>query len=181
MGNTKSKINCSDQSTKTEKEELFILWSKTFKKEVPKEFIAEEDILSIYKNIFPFGDCTLFVRFLFRGIKNNDEKEILFRSFFDVFYTIKYGSNRERALLSFKMLDTSQKDYITKEDVFCFLNAVFIMIKETCKTKTPEEIIEDIMEQIDPQNKGKITKEMFCVLFEGSFSIPCVSDLFSET
>lgn len=136
----------------TEKE--IIQWHKGFKKDCPNGQLTEAGFIRIYKQFFPHGDPSKFAALVFRVFDENKDGSIEFEEFIKALSVTSRGNLEEKLVWAFKLYDVDNDGFITREEMYNIVDAIYQMLGSTTTEKEeddedPKERVDRIFEQLD--------------------------------
>ncbi|XP_023232642.1 frequenin-1-like [Centruroides sculpturatus] len=154
MGKRNSKLK-AEIATRLAKETYFTekevrQWYKGFLKDCPNGLLTEQGFQRIYKQFFPQGDPSKFASLVFRVF---DENKIL--------------SNPINKNISgaFKLYDVDNDGYITREEMYSIVDAIYEMLGNQEKIEDeeddPKRRVDRIFEQLDKNHDNQLSLEEF--------------------
>ncbi|XP_076353804.1 frequenin-1-like isoform X1 [Tachypleus tridentatus] len=142
-------------------------WYKGFVKDCPNGHLTEEGFLRIYKLFFPQGDPSKFTSLVFRVFDENKDGAIEFEEFIRALSVTSRGNVEEKLDWAFKLYDVDNDGYITREEMYSIVDAIYQMLgNQTGENKkenedTPQERVDKIFQHLDKNHDDKLTLEEF--------------------
>eukprot|EP00917_Polyrhabdina_sp_WS-2016_P033241 GHVP01071043.1.p1 GENE.GHVP01071043.1~~GHVP01071043.1.p1 ORF type:complete len:184 (+),score=43.84 GHVP01071043.1:237-788(+) len=174
MGNSNSNIKKEKKDSsvpqKFQKE-----WKDVFLREYPSGEIKLTDIISVYKQFFPFGDPTSFCTNLITYLSFDKENpSISFKNFFHTIKSVSIMNKEDRLKETYKLINVKGEETINKETVREFLQSIHEMIfyLDIEKVKKETSNVLSLFPEAVP-----ITEEAFIKIMEGSANEPFLSTL----
>ncbi|EJW01639.1 hypothetical protein EDEG_03814 [Edhazardia aedis USNM 41457] len=131
MGNTKSLPDKEKEDVLSKFSHFnphdVIFWYKSFEREFPNNLITLHDLEKIFKDLFPFGNCKLFVKHLFRTINIGNTQKIDFNELFIAFSILTKGSKFEKLRWIFRFYDIDNDGVVSKNEAMIIANALYEM------------------------------------------------------
>ncbi|TPX54681.1 hypothetical protein PhCBS80983_g05845 [Powellomyces hirtus] len=179
MGKANSKLSGEQlqelqRCTNFDKKELQ-QWYKGFMKDCPTGSLDRTEFQKIYKQFFPFGDPSLFADFVFNVFDENKNGLIDFKEFISALSVTSRGRLDEKLVWSFQLYDINNDGYVTREEMYQIVEAIYKMVGNMVKLPededTPEKRVEKIFTLMDVNEDGKLDMEEFR---EGSHKDPTI-------
>ncbi|XP_067134097.1 frequenin-2-like isoform X1 [Centruroides vittatus] len=143
-------------------------WYKGFRKDCPDGLLTEQGFLRIYKLFFPQGDPSKFTSLVFKVFDENQDGAIEFEEFIRALSVTSRGNVDEKLHWAFKLYDLDNDGYITREEMYNIVDAIYQMLGNQSAEQDddcPQERVDKIFEQLDSNQDNKISLEEF---IEGS-------------
>ena len=151
-------------------------WYESFQLDYPEGYLTVENFETIYTNIFPHGNTSVFAEHMFRVFDHNNDNMINFGEFITALSISTRGSVEDKARWMFQLYDANDNGYISKDEMVLIINAIYQMSNvkdaESCARKRVESIYKDM----DSNQDGQLSFEEFLVLAK---SDPIVLDILS--
>ena len=157
MGKKNSKL--SQDSLKSLSRETYfsekeiIQWHKGFKKDCPNGQLTEAGFIRIYKQFFPHGDPSKFAALVFRVFDENKDGSIEFEEFIKALSVTSRGNLEEKLVWAFKLYDVDNDGFITREEMYNIVDAIYQMLGNVTdkeeEEEDPKERVDRIFEQLD--------------------------------
>ncbi|RWS28485.1 frequenin-1-like protein [Leptotrombidium deliense] len=118
--------------------------------------LEHHGFLKIYKQFFPHGDPSKFASLVFRVFDENKDGSIEFEEFIKALSSVR----------AFKLYDVDNDGYITREEMYNIVDAIYQMLGNQAKSgeeedENPKERVDRIFEQLDKNQDNKLTLEEF--------------------
>lgn len=168
MGATGSKLTPENltalqESTRFDKREI-ITWHKSFQQEMPKgaAFITKEQLRSLYRSFFPFGDATRFADLLFRLFDANNQGRIGYSEYLIALSVASRAGAEEKTKWTFRFYDVDGDGLISRQDLTMVLQAAhemvvgMVQIEEDVKTK-----VDKVFRVVNPKQPDRIEYDEF--------------------
>lgn len=140
-------------------------WYKGFLKDCPNGQLTEQGFLRIYKQFFPRGDPSKFASLVFRVFDENKDGSIEFEEFIRALSVTSRGSLDERLVWAFKLYDVDNDGFITRDEMYNIVDAIYQMLgnqtKEAEQEESPRERVDKIFDQLDKNHDNRLTLEEF--------------------
>ncbi|XP_013775266.1 frequenin-1-like isoform X2 [Limulus polyphemus] len=142
-------------------------WYKGFVKDCPNGHLTEEGFLRIYKLFFPQGDPSKFTSLVFRVFDENKDGAIEFEEFIRALSVTSRGNVEEKLDWAFKLYDVDDDGYITREEMYSIVDAIYQMLgnqsgeNKNEEEDTPQERVDKIFQHLDKNHDDKLTLEEF--------------------
>ncbi|XP_076436865.1 neuronal calcium sensor 1-like [Babylonia areolata] len=150
-------------------------WHKGFMKDCPDGRLTLEGFTRIYQQFFPFGDPSKFASFVFNVFDENKDGYIEFHEFLKALSVTSRGTVEEKLEWAFKLYDLDHDGFITKQELFDIVDAIYSMVGETVtlpeEENTPEKRVNRIFSVMDKNHDNMLTFEEF---LEGSKEDPTI-------
>lgn len=135
-------------------EKEIIQWHKGFKKDCPNGQLTEAGFIRIYKQFFPHGDPSKFAALVFRVFDENKDGSIEFEEFIKALSVTSRGNLEEKLVWAFKLYDVDNDGFITREEMYNIVDAIYQMLGSATTEKEedeedPKERVDRIFEQLD--------------------------------
>nr|XP_037270333.1 frequenin-1-like [Rhipicephalus microplus] len=141
------------------------LWYKGFLKDCPNGQLTEQGFLRIYKQFFPQGDPSKFASLVFRVFDENKDGSIEFEEFIRALSVTSRGSLDEKLVWAFKLYDVDNDGFITRDEMYNIVDAIYQMLgnqtKESEQEESPQERVDKIFDQLDKNHDNRLTLEEF--------------------
>ncbi|CAN7937043.1 unnamed protein product, partial [Ixodes hexagonus] len=137
-------------------------WYKGFLKDCPNGQLTEQGFLRIYKQFFPQGDPSKFASLVFRVFDenkashryfNSEDGSIEFEEFIRALSVTSRGSLDEKLVWAFKLYDVDNDGFITRDEMYNIVDAIYQMLgnqtKESEQEESPQERVDKIFDQLD--------------------------------
>ncbi|KAI1289416.1 Frequenin-1 [Halotydeus destructor] len=171
MGKKNSKLS-SEVVDKLKKDTYFSekeirQWHKGFKKDCPNGQLTEQGFIRIYKQFFPHGDPSKFASLVFRVFDENKDGSIEFEEFIKALSVTSRGNLEEKLVWAFKLYDVDNDGYITREEMYNIVDAIYQMLGSQASKvaeeddEDPKERVDRIFEQLDKNHDNKLTLDEF--------------------
>ncbi|XP_071549157.1 frequenin-2 isoform X2 [Panulirus ornatus] len=154
-------------------------WHKGFLKDCPNGLLTETGFIKIYKQFFPQGDPTKFASLVFRVFDENNDGSIEFEEFIRALSITSRGNVDEKLLWAFKLYDVDNDGFITREEMYSIVDAIYQMVGQAPETdveNAPQKRVDQIFSQMDKNHDEKLTLEEFK---EGSKADPRIVEALS--
>ncbi|EEC16725.1 Ca2+ sensor, putative [Ixodes scapularis] len=133
---------------------------KGFVKDCPSGHLTEQGFLRIYKLFFPQGDPSKFTSLIFRVFDENKVRLFSYQWF------LRW---RPVVLLlcvsgAFRLYDVDSDGYITREEMYNIVDAIYQMLGNQAKDnaeESPRERVDKIFEQLDKNHDNQLTLDEF--------------------
>lgn len=142
-------------------------WHKGFIKDCPNGQLTEQGFLRIYKQFFPQGDPSKFAALVFRVFDENKDGTIEFEEFIRALSVTSRGNLDEKLVWAFKLYDVDNDGYITREEMYNIVDAIYQMLGNQPKEEeeeeelSPKERVDKIFEQLDKNQDNKLSMDEF--------------------
>lgn len=140
-------------------------WYKGFLKDCPNGQLTEQGFLRIYKQFFPQGDPSKFASLVFRVFDENKDGAIEFEEFIRALSVTSRGSLEEKLVWAFKLYDVDNDGYITREEMYSIVDAIYQMLGNQAKVEDseddPKKRVDRIFEQLDKNHDNQLSLEEF--------------------
>ncbi|XP_076314945.1 frequenin-1-like [Tachypleus tridentatus] len=139
-------------------------WYKGFLKDCPDGLLTEQGFLKIYKQFFPHGDPSKFASLVFRVFDENKDGSIEFEEFIKALSVTSRGNLDEKLVWAFKLYDVDNDGYITREEMYSIVDAIYEMLGNQGKEEveeSPRHRVDRIFEQLDKNHDNKLTIDEF--------------------
>lgn len=139
-------------------------WYKGFVKDCPSGHLTEQGFLRIYKLFFPQGDPSKFTSLIFRVFDENKDGAIEFEEFIRALSVTSRGNVEEKLDWAFRLYDVDSDGYITREEMYNIVDAVYQMLGNQAKDnaeESPRERVDKIFEQLDKNHDNQLTLDEF--------------------
>ncbi|XP_022242486.1 frequenin-1-like, partial [Limulus polyphemus] len=139
-------------------------WYKGFLKDCPDGLLTEQGFLKIYKQFFPHGDPSKFASLVFRVFDENKDGSIEFEEFIKALSVTSRGNLEEKLIWAFKLYDVDNDGYITREEMYSIVDAIYQMLGNQAKEaeeESPRQRVDRIFEQLDKNHDNKLTIDEF--------------------
>ncbi|KAH6948605.1 hypothetical protein HPB50_025226 [Hyalomma asiaticum] len=113
-------------------------WYKGFLKDCPNGLLTEQGFLRIYKQFFPRGDPSKFASLVFRVFDENKDGSIEFEEFIRALSVTSRGNVEEKLLWAFKLYDVDNDGFITREEMYNIVDAIYEMLNQDNKLSLEE-------------------------------------------
>ncbi|KAI8331718.1 calcium-binding protein NCS-1 [Chlamydoabsidia padenii] len=179
MGKAQSKLNPDQLSelqkcTKFDKKELQ-QWYKGFLKDCPSGLLDKTEFQKIYKQFFPFGDPSRFADYVFNVFDGDKNGTIDFKEFIVALSVTSRGRIDEKLYWAFQLYDIDNDGYISRDEMFHIVDAIYKMVGSMVKLPpdedTPEKRVNKIFNLMDTDNDGRLSMDEFK---EGSKKDPTI-------
>ncbi|GIY05363.1 neuronal calcium sensor 1 [Caerostris darwini] len=138
---------------------------KGFLKDCPNGQLTEQGFLRIYKQFFPQGDPSKFASLVFRVFDENKDGAIEFEEFIRALSVTSRGSLEEKLVWAFKLYDVDNDGYITREEMYSIVDAIYQMLGNQAKVEEseddPKKRVDRIFEQLDKNHDNQLSLEEF--------------------
>ncbi|XP_042148819.1 frequenin-1 [Ixodes scapularis] len=138
---------------------------KGFLKDCPNGQLTEQGFLRIYKQFFPQGDPSKFASLVFRVFDENKDGSIEFEEFIRALSVTSRGSLDEKLVWAFKLYDVDNDGFITRDEMYNIVDAIYQMLgnqtKESEQEESPQERVDKIFDQLDKNHDNRLTLEEF--------------------
>ncbi|XP_076340316.1 frequenin-2-like isoform X2 [Tachypleus tridentatus] len=169
MGKKPSKLKSDVVATLAKEtyftEEEIRQWYKGFLKDCPEGHLTEQSFLKIYKQFFPEGDTSTFASSVFRVFDENKDGAIEFEEFIRALSVTSRGNLDEKLVWAFKLYDVDNDGYITREEMYSIVDAIYQMMGNKAQPETeednPKRRVDKIFEQLDKNHDNKLSMEEF--------------------
>ncbi|KAI8825164.1 calcium-binding protein NCS-1 [Fimicolochytrium jonesii] len=179
MGKANSKLSSEElqelqRCTYFDKRELQ-QWYKGFMKDCPTGSLDRENFARIYKQFFPFGDSAAFANHVFDVFDENKNGTVDFKEFISALSVTSRGRIDEKLVWSFQLYDINNDGYITRDEMYQIVEAIYKMVGNMVKLPEDEDTadkrVEKIFTLMDSNGDGKLDMEEFR---EGSQKDPTI-------
>lgn len=139
-------------------------WYKGFLKDCPNGLLTEQGFLRIYKQFFPRGDPSKFASLVFRVFDENKDGSIEFEEFIRALSVTSRGNVEEKLLWAFKLYDVDNDGFITREEMYNIVDAIYEMLgsqEKEDEEDDPRARVDRIFEQLDKNQDNKLSLEEF--------------------
>ncbi|XP_013774844.1 frequenin-1-like [Limulus polyphemus] len=124
-----------------------------------------QGFLRIYKQFFPEGDPATFASLVFRVFDENKDGTIEFEEFIRALSVTSRGNLDEKLVWAFKLYDVDNDGYITREEMYSIVDAIYQMMGSKAQPETeednPKRRVDKIFEQLDKNQDNKLSMEEF--------------------
>ncbi|XP_067134074.1 frequenin-2-like [Centruroides vittatus] len=140
-------------------------WYKGFLKDCPNGLLTEQGFLRIYKQFFPQGDPSKFASLVFKVFDENQDGAIEFEEFIRALSVTSRGSLEEKLVWAFKLYDVDNDGYITREEMYSIVDAIYQMLGTQTRFENeednPRQRVDRIFDQLDKNHDNKLSLEEF--------------------
>ncbi|XP_059477008.1 frequenin-1-like [Neocloeon triangulifer] len=154
-------------------------WYKGFVKDCPTGTLTEEGFVNIYRQFFPQGDPTKFATLVFRVFDENQDGSIEFAEFLRAMSVTSRGDIDEKLHWAFKLYDLDNDGFITRDEMYNIVDAIYRMAGTTLSEESGEgarEKADRIFSSMDVNHDEQLTMEEFR---EGSKNDPQIVNALS--
>ena len=137
-------------------------WYKSFTMDFPGGRLNKTQFKVVYKGLFPNDDESHFATLVFKTFDVNGDGVIDFREFMVAMSITSKGSIKDRLEWVFSMYDLDGDGQITRNEMLEIIRSLQSMFG-TQDVATPEEVVNQIFDQMDKNGDGIISKEEFII------------------
>ncbi|KAM9500689.1 Kv channel-interacting protein 4 isoform 2-T2 [Clarias gariepinus] len=153
-----------EAQTRFSRKELQILY-RGFKNECPSGVVNEDTFKDIYSQFFPQGDASTYGHFLFTAFDTDHNGTVSFEDFVMGLSILLRGTVQEKLNWVFNLYDINKDGYITKEEMFDIMKAIYDMMGKwtypILKEETPRQHVEIFFQKMDKNKDGVVTIDEF--------------------
>lgn len=134
-----------------------------------------EKFIEIYGLLYPQGNAKKFSKQVFKVFDNNNSGYIDFKELMLCMSVTTEGDIRKKLELTFKLFDLNSNGYIDEKEIDLILDAIYDLLDyEKTGSNSPKERIKIIMERLDRDMDGKLSRDEF---IEGLISDPVLREI----
>jgi Ca2+-binding EF-hand superfamily protein len=150
-------------------------WYNDFMTDCPDGHLRKEVFCNVYQQWFPCGDASVFAGFMFDAFDANRSGFIEFPEFVHAVSITSRGTMDEKLNWAFRLYDRDADGFISKQDMFVMVSAIYKMIGTMLDMPvdedTPEKRVDKVFKQMDFNQDDRLSKDEF---IEGSKMDPWV-------
>lgn len=100
-------------------------WHRLFLRDCPNGTMNRDDLLSIYRQFFPFGDPTAYCNLLFPLLDQDGDGVISFADYLQSLSMASRGRVEERIKWAFKLYDRQERGLVDRQEMLCVVDAIY--------------------------------------------------------
>lgn len=165
MGAQQSKLSADEltelqQNTLFDKKELQ-QWYKGFCRDCPQGHLDRQAFHAVYKQFFPFGDASAFSSLIFTLFDKDGDQLVSFKEFIVALSITSRAPMPERIKWAFELYDRDRDGFVTPEELYVVVNALYKMtgsiVKMPADEDTPQKRVDKLMSKMDLDGDGKLS------------------------
>ncbi|XP_076315963.1 neuronal calcium sensor 1-like [Tachypleus tridentatus] len=169
-GKNTSKLNKNEieelESTTNFKAQQLQKWYKDFIHDCPDGHMTKEVFRKIYGQLFPAGNPSPFVDYIFNVFDSNKDGVVTFKEFITAIAVTTHGSVDDKLKWAFKLYDIDNDGYVSRYEMIDVITAIYQLhgrFHASARGRNaPDERVNQLLVKLDKDRDGKISCTDFC-------------------
>lgn len=138
---------------------------RLFKQECPKGIINEEKLKTIYSRFFPYGDCTRYVRYVFRSLDEDHDNILHFEDLVMSLSMLSGDCATDKLDWTFRLYDIKHDGVITRDELFDVVTSIYDLagnfVEPQPQLNAVQQHADAVFQRLDVDSDGVISYDDF--------------------